>query len=96
MRSNRPPSEWFAVLGGLTFAVSGVAHLLCPRAFEWVNRRAFKDSIHTHVIINGIIETALGLAVLNPLTRRVAYAATGAYLTYFTASLLHRQWTLHN
>jgi uncharacterized membrane protein len=84
------------MLGGLTFTVSGAAHILCPRAFEWVNRLAFKDSIRTHVIINGTIEAALGLAILKPRTRRAAYAATAAYLTYFTASLLRRQRVLHN
>ena len=82
------------MLGGLVFTVSGAAHLVCPRAFEWVNRLAFKDSIRTHIVVNGTIEAALGLAVVNPRTRRAAYAATAAYLTYFTVSLLRRQRAL--
>ena len=41
------------MLGGLVFTVSGAAHLVCPRAFEWVNRLAFKDSIRTPIYVTG-------------------------------------------
>jgi uncharacterized membrane protein len=52
---------------------------------------AFKDRIRAHVVVNGAIEAALGLALLDPRTRRAATAATVAYLTYFNASVLRRQ-----
>jgi hypothetical protein len=71
--------------------VSGIAHLLCPSAFESVNRMAFEEGVRAHVLLNGSIEAGLGLAVLNCGTRRAALAATVAYLTYFNASLLRRQ-----
>ena len=65
-------------------------------AFEPVNRLAFKNNIRSHVLINGSIEAALGLALLNSRTRQAALAATLAYLTYFNASLLHAQRILAN
>jgi len=71
--------------------VLGPAHLLCPRAFEGINRLAFDGNIRGHIIINGIIETALGLAILQPRTRQASYAATVVYGTYFIANVLHRQ-----
>jgi len=75
---------------------SGLAHLLLPRAFEPVNRMAFKDNIRAHVLINGSIEAGLGLALLDSRTRRIALAATAVYLTYFNASVLYRQRVLRN
>lgn len=90
---NTQSGKWY-LLGGSALAVSGVAHLLCPRAFEPVNRMAFKDRIRGHVLINGGIETVLGLALLNIRTRQIAVTATAAYLTYFNASLLCRQRVL--
>jgi hypothetical protein len=35
---------------------SGIVHLLCPGAFESVNRMAFKTRIRARVLINGSIE----------------------------------------
>ena len=67
-------SEQWALFGGLALTVSGVAHLVCPPAFEPVNRLAFKNNIRAHVLINGSIEAALGLALLNSRTRRPALA----------------------
>ena len=96
MKSKRKPSERWALFGGLALTVSGVAHLVRPSAFEPVNRLAFKNNIRAHVLVNGSIEAALGLALLNSRTRRPALAATLAYLTYFNASLLHRQRALAN
>lgn len=91
MTSMRRQSEKWALLAGFALSASGIAHLLCPRAFETVNRMAFKGHIRAHVLINGSIEAGLGLALLNLRTRRAAVAATVAYLTYFNASLLGRQ-----
>lgn len=91
MTSMSKRSERWCLIGGSALAASGIAHLLCPRAFESVNRMAFKDRIRAHVLINGSIEAGLGLALLNTRTRRTALAATIAYLTYFTVSVLCRQ-----
>ena len=90
----RERSERWALFGGSALAASGFAHLLRPRAFESVNRMAFKNHIRAHVLINGSIETGLSLALLNTRTRRAAQVATIAYLTYFDASLLSRQRVL--
>lgn len=90
------PSTSHATLLGVAFGVLGPAHLLCPRAFEGVNRLAFDSNIRGHIIINGIIETALGLAFLSPRIRPAAYPATAVYGTYFIANVLHRQRAPHN
>ncbi len=91
MKSKRSQSGGWVVFGGLALTASGIAHLVRPRVFESVNRLAFKDRIRAHVVVNGTIEAALGLALINPPTRRAAVAATVAYLTYFNASVLRRQ-----
>ena len=96
MKSKRKLSQRWALFGGLALTVSGVAHLVFPPVFEPVNRLAFKDNIRAHVLINGSIEAALGLALLNSRTRRAALAATLAYLTYFNASVLRTQRALSN
>ena len=83
-------SKSHATLLGVAFGVLGPTHLLCPRAFEGITRLAFDGNIHGHIITNGIIETALGLAILRPRTRQAAYAATAVYGTYFIANVLHR------
>ena len=66
---------------------------ICVRTGKSVG---LKDNIRAHVLVNGSIEAALGLALLNSRTRRPALATTLAYLTYFNASLLHRQRALAN
>jgi uncharacterized membrane protein len=91
MTSISKRSEKCFLVGGFGLAASGAAHLLCPRAFEPVNRMAFADHIRAHVLVNGAIETGLGVALLNTRTRRAALAVTIVYLTYFNASLLSRQ-----
>ena len=96
MTCMRTQSEKWAFFGGSALTASGIAHLLRPRAFESVNRMAFKNHIRAHVLINGSIETGLGLALLNTRTRRAAQVATIAYLTYFNASLLYRQRLLRS
>ena len=95
MKSERIDTHRWTVLGGLALTASGITHLVWPRAFESVNRLAFKDRIRAHVLINGGIEIGLGLALLNPRTRRAAMATTVTYLTYFHVSVLHRQRALH-
>ena len=90
------PLESYATILGVGFGVLGPAHLLCPRAFEGVNRLAFDRNIRRHIVINGIIETALGLAILTPRTRHAACAATAVYGTYFIANVLRRQTRSHN
>ena len=91
MTPARTRFERWSLIGGSALAASGVAHLLCPRAFEPVNRMAFANRIRAHVLVNGSIEAGLGLALLNPRTRSAAAVATAVYLTYFNASLLRRQ-----
>jgi uncharacterized membrane protein len=91
MTGGHTRSERWARLAGAALTMSGIAHLVYPRAFETVNRMAFAGHIRRHVLINGSIETGLGLLLLNIRTRRAAARATVLYLTYFNASLLYRQ-----
>jgi uncharacterized membrane protein len=85
-RGRRPALP--ALIAGLAFLASGVAHLLWPRAFDEVNRMAFNDNIRTHVLVNGSTEAALGLALLGSRTRRAAWVATAVYLAYFIANVM--------
>lgn len=90
MKRRRPP-ERCALVVGTALTASGVAHLLRPQAFDWINQLAFEDNIRTHVLVNGSIETGLGLALLAPRTRRATYAAAAIYLTYFNIGLLRKR-----
>ncbi|MBV8930818.1 MAG: hypothetical protein JO152_16985 [Mycobacteriaceae bacterium] len=71
-----------ARLAGLALAAVGIAHYAKPEAFESITRRAFPNDIRQHTYVNGGIETALGVGLANPPTRRLAVAGLVGYLAY--------------
>ncbi len=72
----------FVQLGGLVLAGTGLAHFVSPGAFESVTASAFPRNTRQHVYIDGGIETALGLAVMVPQTRKLALIGGIGYLVY--------------
>jgi uncharacterized membrane protein len=72
-----------ATVAGLALAAGGLAHYAKPEAFESITRMAFPDDVRQHTLINGGIETALGVALANRSTRHLGFLGLlgyGAYL----------------
>ena len=67
---------------GAALAALGLAHFAKPQAFEKLITPAFPQDTRRHVYTNGAIETALGVGLLVPKTRRFALAGAAAYLIY--------------
>ncbi|WP_082948139.1 MULTISPECIES: hypothetical protein [unclassified Mycobacterium] len=75
------------LLGGLI----GVAHFLVPWIFDPFNRLGFPHHARTFTYVNGAIETALGVLMLRPHTRRPTPILSVCYITYLTISILRTQ-----
>ncbi len=71
---------------GAGLAAVGLAHFAKPAAFEAVTASAFPTNTRTHTYVNGGIETALGVGLAVPRTRRLAVAGVAAYLGYLLLS----------
>ncbi len=85
-RSARTPRA-LGLLGGLI----GVAHFLVPRIFDPFNRLGFPNHARTFTYVNGAIETALGVLLLRPHTRRPVTVVSACSITYLTISILRTQ-----
>ncbi|MGV0991418.1 MAG: hypothetical protein ACOYB7_04105 [Mycobacterium sp.] len=72
---------------GLLLAVTGLAHFAKPAAFQTLTESAFPKNARRHTYINGGIETALGLGLVAPKTRKLAVAGLLGYGGYLGASL---------
>lgn len=72
---------------GLLLAVTGLAHFAKPTAFQGITELAFPDNVRRHTYIDGSIETALGLGLVAPKTRKFAIAGLLAYGAYLGASV---------
>ena len=67
---------------GAALAAMGLSHFLKPEVFEKMSARAFPEDTGRHVYTNGTIETALGVGMVVPQTRKFALAGVVAYLMY--------------
>ncbi len=67
---------------GAVLAAMGLAHFAKPEVFEKITAPAFPQNTRRHVHINGTIETALGVGLVVPQTRKVALAGVAGYLGY--------------
>jgi uncharacterized membrane protein len=69
-------------LTGVVVAVTGLSHFVRPELFESATKSAFPDNTLQHTYIDGGIETAIGLALVVPKTRKFALAGLLAYGAY--------------
>jgi uncharacterized membrane protein len=69
-------------IGGVVLAATGLAHFASPGAFEGITKSAFPRNTRQHVYIDGGLETALGLALISPKTRKLALIGGIGYLAY--------------
>jgi uncharacterized membrane protein len=60
----------------------GLSHFAKPEVFEKITAPAFPENTRRHVYTNGTIETALGVGLVAPQTRKFALAGVVAYLIY--------------
>ncbi|HPX36409.1 MAG TPA: hypothetical protein PLH92_14940 [Mycobacterium sp.] len=76
---------------GLVLAVTGLAHFVKPASFQGLTETAFPTNARRHTYINGGIETALGLGLVAPKTRKLAVAGLLGYAGYLGASLVRNR-----
>ncbi|WP_179466370.1 hypothetical protein [Mycolicibacterium vinylchloridicum] len=74
-------------LTGVVVAVTGLSHFVRPELFESATKSAFPDNTLAHIYIDGGIETAIGLALVVPKTRKLALAGLLAYGAYLGANV---------
>jgi uncharacterized membrane protein len=74
-------------LTGVVVAVTGLSHFVRPELFESATKSAFPENTVAHTYIDGGIETAIGLALVVPKTRKLALAGLLAYGAYLGANI---------
>lgn len=67
---------------GAVLAAAGVTHFVKPQVFEPITAPAFPQNTRRHVYTNGAIETALGVGMVVPKTRKFALVGAVAYVGY--------------
>ena len=67
---------------GAALAAMGLSHFAKPQVFEKITAPAFPQDTRRHVYVNGTIETALGVGMVVPQTRKFALAGIFAYVGY--------------
>ncbi|CAN5610198.1 membrane protein [soil metagenome] len=81
----------FPSVAGLALAATGLSHFAKPELFESITAPAFPNNTRKFIFINGGIETALGLALLRPETRKLAGLGGLAYAVYLGANAARNQ-----
>lgn len=76
-----------AKLAGLGVAGIGLAHFVSPQMFDSLTRLPFPRNTRQHTYIDGGIETALGLCLAVPKTRRLAVVGTIGYGAYLAGNV---------
>ncbi len=76
-----------ATLAGLALAGTGVAHFVRPELFESITEQAFPQNTLQNIYLNGGIETAIGLGLAAPKTRKVAVVGLLGYLAYLAGNV---------
>lgn len=71
---------------GLVLAAAGLSHFAKPQLYESITASAFPTNTRRHIYLNGGIETALGVGLLAPRTRRFAVAGVAGYIGYLILS----------
>jgi uncharacterized membrane protein len=88
---SKEKSSRLPVLAGLVLAGTGVAHFVRPQVFEGITKTAFPRDTDRHLKTNGGIETAIGVGLLVPKTRRLATLGTLGYVGYLAVNVVRNQ-----
>ena len=81
----------FPALAGLAVAGAGVAHFVAPQLFEGMTKSAFPKDTDRHIKTNGGIETAIGVGLLVPKTRKLAVLGTFGYVAYLAGNAIRNR-----
>ncbi|MCH9720486.1 MAG: hypothetical protein K0U67_00345 [Actinomycetia bacterium] len=76
---------------GAALAATGIAHFAKPQLFEAVTAPAFPKNTRRHVYVNGTLETALGVGLVAPQTRKFALAGVVGYVGYLIISVVRNR-----
>jgi uncharacterized membrane protein len=76
-----------ATIAGLALAGTGLAHFARPQLFESITAPAFPRNTRQNIYINGGIETALGLGLAAPKTRKLAVLGLLGYGAYLAGNV---------
>ena len=76
-----------ATIAGLALAGTGLAHFARPELFESITAPAFPRNTRQSIYINGGIETALGLGLAAPKTRKLAVVGVLGYGAYLAGNV---------
>jgi uncharacterized membrane protein len=74
------------LLAGIGFVLAGLAHFVKPELFQSITATAFPQDTDKHLKVNGSIETALGVGLIVPQTRKVATVGVLGYVLYLAAN----------
>lgn len=77
-----------ARVSGIVLAASGLAHLVAPRPFVLISKPFFPEKTEKWVVINGLSEAAIGLALIERRSRSVGVVALLAYGVYLAERIL--------
>lgn len=69
---------------GVALTATGLSHFVKPQVYEKMTAVAFPNNTRRHVYIDGAIETAIGVGLIAPKTRKLALAGIAGYLIYLT------------
>ncbi|OBG85695.1 hypothetical protein A5699_23415 [Mycobacterium sp. E802] len=78
-------------LVGLGITGAGAAHFIKPQLFESITKPAFPKDTQKHIYTNGSIETAIGLGLLVPKTRKLAAIGSLGYLAYLAGNAVRNR-----
>lgn len=76
-----------SLLAGIGLALAGLAHFVKPELFQSITATAFPQDVDKHLKVNGSIETALGVGLIVPQTRKVATVGVLGYVLYLAANV---------
>ena len=76
-----------ATVAGLVLAGAGVSHVVAPALYEGLTKPAVPTNTRQHVYVDGAIETAVGLGIASPKTRKLALFGLLAYLLYLAGNV---------
>lgn len=84
-------SSSLPAVAGLALAGTGVAHFVRPALFEGITKAAFPKDTARYLKINGGLETALGLGLAVPKTRKLAVAGLVGYGGYLAVNAIRNR-----